>query len=98
MFDSLPPAAVLIGDRNYDSAGFRAALEARGTAPCIPPRKNRTVQHAYDAGLYRTRHCIESMFVKFKDWRRLATRYDRCGDIFIGIIVIAASVIFWLPK
>jgi transposase len=38
------------------------------------------------------------MFAKLKDWRRVATRYDRCGDIFMGAIVLAAIVIFWLPK
>ena len=98
MFDALPPAALLIGDRGYDSDGFRAALAAQGTTPCIPPRKSRAIQHAYDAGHYRTRHCIENMFAKLKDWRRLATRYDRCGDIFTGAIVIAATVIFWLSE
>ena len=98
LFDALPHAALLIADRGYDSDGFRVALEANGTTPCIPPRKSRAVQHPYGAVLYRFRHGIENMFAKLKDWRRLATRYDRCGDIFMGTITIAATVIFWLPK
>ena len=98
MFDVLPSATMLIGDRGYDSDGFRAALEERGMTPCIPPRRNRVVQHTYDAGLYRRRHRIENLFAKLKDWRRIATRYDRCGDIFMGALVATATVIFWLPK
>lgn len=98
LFSVLPPAASLIGDRGYDSDAFRAALAARGTMPCIPPRKNRKVQHTYDAALYRTRHRIENMFAKLKDWRRVVTRYDRCADIFMGAITVAAAVIFWLPN
>ena len=98
LFHALPPAALLIADRGYDSDAFRDALTARGTKPCIPPRKHRKVQHTYDAEQYRTRHTIENMFAKLKDWRRLATRYDRCSDIFMGTITLAATVIFWLPK
>ncbi|RYH06458.1 IS5/IS1182 family transposase, partial [Tropicimonas sp. IMCC6043] len=37
-------------------------------------------------------------FARLKDWRRIATRYDRCGDLFLSAICIAAIVIFWLPK
>ncbi len=93
MFDALPQAALLIGDRGYDSDGFRAALAAQGTTPCIPPRRNRKVQHEYDVGLYKTRHKVENMFAKLKDWRRVVTRYDRCADIFMGTITLAAIVI-----
>lgn len=96
MIDALPPAKELIGDRGYDSNGFRAALEHLGIKPCIPPRKNRKVQHTYDAALYCQRHHIENMFAKLKDWRRVATRYCRCADIFMAAIVIAATVLFWL--
>lgn len=96
MLDALPQAGHLIADRGYDSDGFRAVLEAAGTTPCIPPRKNRKVQHAYDTLLYRQRRHVENMFGKLKDWRRIATRYDRCADIFMGAITLAATVIFWL--
>ena len=98
MLDVLPPASELIGDRGYDSNYFRAALKDRGIEPCIPSRKNRKVAHPYDTTLYRERHHVENMFAKLKDWRRIATRYDRCADIFFGAIIIAATVIFWLTK
>ena len=96
MLDALPPAKDLIGDRGYDSDGFRAALEDLGIEPCIPSRRNRKVAHPYDAVLYRQRHHVENMFAKLKDWRRVATRYCRCADIFMAAITIAAIVIFWL--
>jgi transposase len=56
LFDSLPQTKKLIADRGYDSDRFRVALAARGTTPCIPPRKNRKLPHTYDATLYRQRH------------------------------------------
>jgi transposase len=95
---SLPPARALIADRGYDSDRFRITLRQAGITPCIPPRKNRKVQHAYDATLYRQRHHIENCFAKLKDWRRVATRYDRCADIFMAAVTIAAIIIFWLKK
>lgn len=64
--------------------------------PCIPPKKNRKVQRPYDKTLYSQRHKIENMFGKLKDWRRIATRYDRCARTFFSAICIAATVIFWL--
>jgi transposase len=74
----LPRAAALIADRGYDSDWFRNSLAERGTTPCIPPIKSRKQVLGYDKVLYRQRHKIENMFVNRNDWRRIATRYDRC--------------------
>ena len=52
--------------------------------------------YAYDTTLYRQRHKVENLFAKLKDWRRVATRYDRCAHTFFSAICIAAAVIFWL--
>lgn len=98
MLDALPAASDLIGDRSYDSDGYRAAFEDKGITPCIPPRKKRRVQHAYDATLYRQCHSVENMFAKLPDWRCIATRYDRCADIFMAAIKLAATIIFWLKE
>jgi len=98
LFDALPPAPVLIADKGYDSDEFRAALIERGTMPCIPPRKTRKTQHTYCKTLYRQRHKVECMFGKLKDWRRVATRYDRCAHTFFSAICIAAFVIFYLNQ
>ena len=96
VLDALPPASHLIADRGYDSAWFRAELEARGIEPCIPSSRSRKTPYAYDTTLYRQRHKVENLFAKLKDWRRVATRYDRCAHTFFSAICIAAAVIFWL--
>lgn len=96
LLDQLPKAKDLLADRGYDSDWFRAALEAKGITPCIPPRKNRKVQIPYDKTLYKQRHKIENMFGRLKDWRRIAMRYDRCAHTFFSAICIASTCIFYL--
>lgn len=98
LIDALPPAKELIADRGYDSDRFRAALEDLGIQPCILSRKSRKVVYPHDAALCRQRHHVENVLAKLKDWRCVATRYDRCADIFFAAVVIAAIVIFWLGK
>jgi transposase len=93
---ALPPAKTLIADRGYDSAAFRQALVAKGIEPCIPSSRSRKTPYPYDKTLYRQRHKVENLFAKLKDWRRIATRYDRCAHTFFSAICIAATVIFWL--
>ena len=98
MLPHLPPARELIGDRGYDSGRFRAALQDKGIAPCIPSTRSRKLPIPHDAVLYRQRHRIENMFGRLKDWRRIHTRSDRCAHTFMSAICIAATVIFWLPQ
>jgi transposase len=96
VLDVLRPASSLIADRGYDSTWFRKALAARGIEPCIPSSRSRKQPYAYDKAVYRQRHKVENLFAKLKDWRRIATRYDRCAHTFFSAICIAATVIFWL--
>lgn len=96
IFPALPQAPVLIGDKGYDSDEFRNALATKGIKACIPPRKGRKTKHTYCKTLYRQRHKVEGMFGKLKDWRRIATRYDRCAHTFFSAICLAATVIFYL--
>ena len=96
LLSALPSAKVLLGDKGYDADWFREALAARGTKACIPARRGRKHPAKHDVKLYRKRHRIENHFARLKDWRRIATRYDRCGEIFLSAIFIAATVIFWL--
>ena len=96
MLDALPPAKSMTADRGYDSDWFRNALIEKGIEPCIPPKKTRKTQHHYDLALYKKRHKIENSFGWLKDWRRIATRYDRCAHAFFSSICIAASFIFYL--
>lgn len=96
LVERLPQARELLADRGYDADWFRDTLKAMGITPCIPPKKNRTIQHFYDKVLYRQRHKIENMFAKLKDWRRIAMRYDRCAHTFKAAITLASIVIWWI--
>ena len=98
MFGALPAAKVLIGDKGYDSDAFRKALVSKGITPCIPPKKNRKIQHFYCKTLYKQRHRIENMFGRIKDWRRIAMRYDRCAHAFFSAICITATMCFYLNQ
>jgi len=96
IIDDLPPARHLLADKGYDSDWFRKALTDKGIIPCIPPIKSRKIQYPYDKNLYKQRHKVENMFGRIKDWRRIATRYDRCAHTFFSAICIAATVIWWI--
>lgn len=96
VLDALPPAKTPIADRGYDSTPFRQALLQKGIVSCIPSSRSRKVPYPYDKALYRQRHKVENLFAKLKDWRRIATRYDRCAHTFFSAICIAATMIFWI--
>ena len=98
MLDAPPKAKLLLGDKGYDADWFRQALIERGITPCILPKSNRKLPLAFDKTLYRSRHKIENMFGRLKDWRRIHTRYDRCAHTFMSAIAIAATVIFWINQ
>ena len=93
---SLPKAGALLADRGYDANCFRNALTDTGIQPYIPSRKNRKNPIEHDADLYKKRHKIENMFGRLKDWRRIATRYDRCAYLFLSACALAAIVLIWL--
>ena len=96
LLGSLPAAEWMIADRGYDADWFRDALKDKGIRPCIPGRKSRGKTVRYDKRRYRRRNGIEIMFGRLKDWRRVATRYDRCAKTFLSAVALAATVIFWL--
>ena len=96
LVSNLPAAEWLLGDRGYDADWFREALGNIGIKPCIPGRKSRSKAIKYDKRRYKKRNRIEIMFGCLKDWRRVATRYDRCPKVFTSAIALAATVLFWL--
>lgn len=92
LLDELPKAQWLLGDRGYDADWLRDALQAKGIQACIPGRKPRNAPVRHD----KRRNRVEIMFGRLKDWRRVATRYDRCPTVFFSAIALAATVLFWL--
>ena len=96
LLNGLPAADHLLADRGYDADWYRGALEDKGIKPCIPSRKGRKVAILYDKARYRKHHKFENSFARFKDWRRVATRYDRSPKVFRSACATAAMVMFWL--
>lgn len=86
------PEAV-IADKGYDSAALVAAIESRGAEAVIPPRKNRTEPRRMDWCLYRERGVVEWFWNKAKQFRRVATRYDKKAQNFLAFIQVAAIMV-----
>jgi transposase len=87
-------AATVIADKVYDAdKRVITPLTNAGKTVVIPPKKSRKVQRFYDKHLYKTRHLIKNFFEKIKQYRAIATRYDKTASNFLGAIYIAASVI-----
>jgi hypothetical protein len=74
----------MLGDKAYDSAELRDELDERGTKPVIPNRCNRKQPFSFSKRLYKLRWRIESAFNRFKDFRRIATRYDRLARNYLA--------------
>ena len=90
-----PAGRPLPGQRLYDARKLRNWLAERGSEAVIPPNPTRKNPHSYDPVAYRNRNAIERMFCRLKDWRRLATRYDKLASSFAAAVAIAAIIIWW---
>lgn len=89
-------AEALLADRAYDAdERVRQRLAKDHCEAVIPSTKNRKTPYAYDRELYKARHLIENFFAKLKQYRGIATRYDKTASNFLGAIYLTASVI-WL--
>ena len=88
-------AGATIADKGYDADRLIAAITQRGAEAIIPPKRNRKLQRSYDAELYKERNMIERFFNKLKQFRRVATRYDKLLVNFMGFVKLAAIAI-WL--
>lgn len=88
-------AGTLLADKGYDAGHLIEKLEKAGTEIVIPPKRDRKAQRAYDTALYKERNHIERFFNKLKQFRRVATRYDKLLTNFMGFVKLAAIAI-WL--
>lgn len=87
-------ADTLIADKAFDAdERVIAPLSAAGKRAVIPPKANRKTSRDYDRDLYKARHLIENFFAKLKQFRAIATRYDKTARNFLGAIQLAAAVI-----
>jgi transposase len=83
----------LIGDKAFDSDWLRADLNERGALAVIPPNGSRAGTILYDKEMYKWRHLVENFFQKIKEFRRIATRYDKTDTSFRATIHLVASVL-----
>jgi transposase len=87
----------LLADKAYDADHLRRRLEKQGTEVVIPSTATRRKPYPIDRTAYKRRNVIERMFCRMKDWRRIATRYDRLARNFVSAIALVAIACFWLP-
>jgi len=95
LIEAAGPFTRLIADRGYDTNAIRALVVARGAEAVIPPTAQRRTPIPYDRQAYRARNLVERLWCRLKDWRRIATRYDKLADNYLAATLIAAAIIFW---
>ena len=88
-------AAFVLADKGYDSDAFVEAINNNGAVPVIPPRSNRKVLRGYDKDLYKERNLVERLFQKLKEYRRIATRYERLARNYMTMLNLG-SILVWL--
>ena len=89
-------ASTILADKGYDADDrVLVPLREAGKEIVIPPKKNRKDQRFYNKELYKARHLIENFFCRLKQYRAIATRYDKTARNFLAAVYLAASVI-WL--
>jgi transposase len=96
LIDRVEPAELLLGDKAYDSKELRDELDQRGTKPVIPSRTNRNCPFPFSKRLYKLRWRIESAFNRLKDFRRIATRYDKLARNYLASVCLAAALVWWI--
>ncbi len=96
LLDDLAPRTIVLADKAYDSNAIRDLIEQQGAVPNIPSKTNRRWKSCFSKTLYKGRNAVERMFCRLKDFRRIATRYDKLATNFLGAIHLAAAVTWWL--
>ena len=94
LLDQVEPEA-LLADKGYDSDALVATLAERGITPVNPPKANRREPRKTDFALYRERNLVERFFCTLKNYRAIATRYDKLASTFLAGVLLVCVVI-WL--
>jgi len=93
---SLPNARYLLADKAYDADHWRSYLKSQRILPVIPNKSNRKQPHSFNKARYKGRNVIERMFGRLKDFRRVATRYDKNAENFLAALCLAALICYWI--
>jgi len=86
----------MLGDKAYDSAELREELDDQGIKSVIPNRSNRKQPFSFSKRLYKLRWRIESAFNRLKDFRRIATRYDKLALNYLASVCLVAALVWWI--
>ena len=89
------PAEVVMADAAYDADHFRQAIADKGALAVIPNNPSRAQKHPLDSHLYAQRHLVECCFSKLKQFRRVATRFEKTARNYLAIVTLAA-IVLWL--
>lgn len=90
------PFRRLVADRGYDANHLRRLIAGRDAEAVIPSTTSRRQPIPYDALAYKERNRVERMWCRLKDWRRIATRYDKLATNFLSAAYLAAAVSYWI--
>jgi transposase len=89
------PAQIVMADTAYDADQFRQAIAAKGALAVIPNNPSRAKKHPLDAHLYAQRHLVECCFSRLKQFRRVATRFEKTARNYLAVVTLAA-IVLWL--
>ena len=92
----IPGIRDLLADKAYDTNAIRAFLKERGIKAVIPSKSNRKKKIRHDKQAYKNRNVVERCFCRLKDWRRIATRYDKLAQNFFSAFCFVATLLFWI--
>jgi transposase len=89
------PAEVVMADTAYDADHFRKTIAAKGALAVIPNNPSRALKYPLDKHLYAQRHLVECCFSKLKQFRRVATRFEKTARNYLAVVTLAA-IILWM--
>src|SRR4030081_387620 len=89
------PAEGVMADTPYDAHHFRQAIAAKGALAVIPNNPSRALKYPLDKHLYAQRHLVECCFSKLKQFRRVATRFEKTARNYLAVVTLAA-IVLWL--
>ena len=92
----IPKACYVLADKAYDANYWRESLKTQNIKPVIPNKSNRKSPHPFDRKRYKGRNTIERMFGRLKDFRRVATRYDKLARNFMAGLCLVALICYWI--
>lgn len=96
LIETIPEGATLLGDKGYDSNAIREQAAARNVWANIPNRSNRKQRFGFSPWLYRQRNLVERFFNRIKQFRGIATRYDRCPENYLAAVKLVCTRIWCL--